>query len=120
MGIAMYPTPLRLTAIMLFVLLAPLAAYAQGKPPAAGSVDAFIQQWDPDKDGTLSLDEVKKAAEAKFDALDKDKDGTLDAKELRGLVSKSEMAKLDPDKDGTLDKKELGSRAGKALMRLLQ
>jgi Ca2+-binding EF-hand superfamily protein len=143
-GIAMNPRSLRKVAAVLFMLLAPLAAYAQGRPPAAGGVDAFIQQWDPDKDGTLSLDEVKKAAEARFDALDKDKDGTLDAKELRGLVSKSEFTKLDPDKDGTLDKteyqalvaqrfqaadpdkdgtldkKELNSRAGKALMRLLQ
>lgn len=140
----MDPRSLRKVAVVLFVAIAPLAAYAQGKPPAAGSVDAFLQQWDPDKDGTLSLDEVKKAAEAKFDALDKDKDGTLDLKELRNLVAKNDFTKADPDKDGTLDKteyqalvaarfqaadpdkdgtldkKELSSRAGKALLKLLQ
>jgi Ca2+-binding EF-hand superfamily protein len=139
----MHSTPLRTAAIAALIALAPLAAHAQGKA-AAGNVDAFIQQWDPDKDGTLSLDEVKKAADARFDALDKDRDGTLDRKELRGLVSKQEFAKVDPDKDGTLDKteyqalvaqrfqaadpdregtldkKELSSRAGKALLRLLQ
>jgi hypothetical protein len=28
------------------------------------TVDAFLQKWDADRDGTLSLDEVKKAARA--------------------------------------------------------
>jgi hypothetical protein len=31
----------------------------------------------PDHDGTLSLDEVKKPASVRFDALDRDHDGTL-------------------------------------------
>jgi Ca2+-binding EF-hand superfamily protein len=123
--------------------LGPVAGHAQSKGRAA-SLDTFIQQWDPDHDGTLSLDEVKKAADARFDALDTDHDGTLDKKELRGVLSAQDVIKADPDKDGTLDKaeyeaiaanrfqaadpdhdgtldkKELGSPAGKALMRLLQ
>jgi Ca2+-binding EF-hand superfamily protein len=139
----MHPTSPFKAAIVALVALAPLAAHAQGKAPA-GDVDAFMQQWDPDKDGTLTLDEAKKAADARFDALDKDHEGTLDRKELRGLVSKKDFAKGDADKDGTLDKseyqalvaqrfeaadpdheatldkKELGSRAGQALLRLLK
>jgi EF hand/EF-hand domain pair len=50
---------------------------------------------DPDKDGTLSKDEYLKVVENRFRA-------------------------ADPDNDGTLDEKELHSRAGQALLRLLQ
>jgi hypothetical protein len=50
---------------------------------------------DPDKDGTLSKDEYLKLVEGRFKAADYDNDGTLDEKELR-------------------------SRAGRALLPLLQ
>ncbi len=127
----------------LLLIGAPVVGLAQSKSPV-GSLDAFIQQWDSDHDGTLSLDEVKKAADARFEALDRNHDGTLDRKELGGAVTAKEFAKADIDKDrtldkkeyeaivekrfraadrdhdGTLDKKELSSRAGKALLRLLQ
>ena len=59
---------------------------------------------DTDNDGTLDLGEVKKAGGAVFDKLDRDHDGTLDRRELRGRLSA----------------KELSSRAGRALVRLLQ
>ena len=81
------------TAVLFFALSC-VAGHAQGKSRGP-DLDAFMQQWDPDHDGTMSLDEVKKAADARFDA-------------------------LDTDHEGTLDKKELGSKAGKALMRMLQ
>jgi len=106
------------------------------------NVDAFLQQWDTDHDGTLSLDEIKTAASARFDALDrrrtgrlsrshlagvltvqqfrkadKDKDGTLDQEEFLSVVEELFQA-ADKDHDGTLDKKELGSPAGKALLRV--
>ena len=130
------------TAVLFFTLSC-VAGHTQGKSRGP-DLDAFMQQWDPDHDGTMSLDEVKKAADARFDALDTDHEGTLDKKEMRRVVSAKEMAKADPDKDGTLDKteyeaiaadrfkaadtdndgtldkKELGSKAGKALMRMLQ
>jgi hypothetical protein len=101
---------------------------------------------DPDKDGTLDLAEAKTAASALFDKLnkDQDKDATLDAKELKGHLAAKEIRAADPDKDGTLDKteylavvearfnaanpdkdgtidcKEAASKAGKALLKLLQ
>jgi len=81
------------TAVLFFALCC-VAGQAQSKSRGP-DLDAFMQQWDPDHDGTMSLDEVKKAADARFDA-------------------------LDTDHEGTLDKKELGSKAGKALMRMLQ
>jgi hypothetical protein len=56
---------------------------------------AELTAADPDKDGTLSKDEYLKVVENRFKA-------------------------ADPDNDGTLDEKELRSRAGQALLRLLQ
>jgi Ca2+-binding EF-hand superfamily protein len=130
------------TAVLFFALSC-VAGHAQGKSKGP-DLDAFMQQWDPDHDGTMSLDEVKKAADARFDALDTDHEGTLDKKEMRRVVTAKEMSKADGDKDGTLDKaeyeaiaadrfkaadtdndgtldkKEMSSKAGKALMRMLQ
>lgn len=103
-----------------------------------------IRMFDTDNDGTLDLAEVKKAASALFTKLDHDHDGTLDKRELAGRLTASELAAgdpdhdgtltldeflavveqrfkaADPDQDGTLDAKELNSRAGRALLRLLQ
>ena len=134
---------LLVTTAFAALALAPFGATAQNKP-AGTKVDAFMQQWDTDHDGTLSADEVKKAADARFDALDGDHDKTLDRKELRGIVAGKDLTKADgdkdgtldkteyeavaadrfkaadPDNDGTIDKKELNSRAGKTLLRMLQ
>ena len=112
-------------------------------PRAAGvSADKFIQQWDADHDGTLSLEEIRRAASAKFDALDRDHDGTLDRRELGATLSVRELRNADLAKDrkldkteylgivekrfhaadanhdGKLDRKELSSPAGRSLLRL--
>lgn len=103
-----------------------------------------IKTLDTDADGTLDLDEVKKAAAALFARLDRDHDGTVDRRELAGRLSARELAAADPDhdgtlsldeylaivqqrfnaanhdSDGTLDAKELSTPAGRALLRLLQ
>ena len=103
-----------------------------------------IKALDADHDGTVDLDEATKAAEAVFDRLNKDQDDTLDRKELGARLSAQELAAADPDKDKTLSKeeyvalvaklfkqadvdgdgkleaKELNSKAGRALLRLLQ
>jgi hypothetical protein len=103
-----------------------------------------LQTWDTDKDGTLDLAEAKVAAEARFAALDPDGDGKLDQKEAAAAkISASSFAKADTDKDGTIDKaeylrlvdrrfkaadsdhdgtvsaEELNTKAGAALMALL-
>ena len=114
--------------------------------PAFGETrrPSTIQKFDTDNDGTLDLNEVKKAGSAFFDKLDRDHDGTLDRRELRGRLSAKEFAAADPDKDGTLtkdeylavveqrfkaadpdndgtlDAKELSNPASRALLRLLQ
>jgi Ca2+-binding EF-hand superfamily protein len=112
---------------------------AQAQRP---NVDAFLEQWDTDHDGTLSLDESKKAAVARFGELDRNhkdsltrsqlagivsyrqfrqsdinKDGRLDKTEFLSLVEKL-FQEADKDHDGTLDKQELRSPAGRALLGL--
>jgi Ca2+-binding EF-hand superfamily protein len=103
-----------------------------------------MQALDADNDGTIDIEEAKKAASTVFDKLDRDHDGTLDRRELRGRLPPAQFAAADPDKDGTvskdeylkivedrfkaadrdndgtLDDNELRSRAGRALLRLLQ
>jgi Ca2+-binding EF-hand superfamily protein len=135
---------MRLRSLVKLIVLVVNAAF-----PVAGrveaqrlNVDTFLQQWDTDHDGTLSLDEIKTAAIGRFEALDrkrkgrlsrsqlagvlrfqqfrkadKDRDGTLDQGEFLSVIEDLFQA-ADKDHDGTLDKKELGSRAGKALLRL--
>jgi hypothetical protein len=121
-------------------LLSGLGIPAFGKSRRADAVRMF----DTDNDGTLDLDEVKKAASALFDKLDRDHDGTLDQAELAGRLSARQFAAADPDHDGTLtkdeflavveqrfnaanldndktlDAKEFETRAGQALLRLLR
>jgi Ca2+-binding EF-hand superfamily protein len=96
----------------------------------------------PHNDGTVDLEEAKKAASTLFDKLDRDHDGTLDRRELGGGLSAAEIASADLDKDGTLSKDEYlkvvedrfkaadpdndgtvdekRARSGQALLRLLQ
>jgi Ca2+-binding EF-hand superfamily protein len=85
------------------VLLSATAIAASGTKGVAAALAAD----DTDKDGTLSLDEVNTAAGTKFDAADTDKDGTLSAAEAKAAgISKKALKAGDADKDGTLDKTE--------------
>ncbi len=100
--------------LFLAAAFAPLS-YAQNAPngPAAA-----LSAFDTDKDVTLSWDEVRVAALAKFAAADTDHDGTLDAKEAAALgITKSMLKKADPDKDGTLDNKRVSGDRQTALRR---
>ncbi len=129
-------------------ILAMVAAVALGQsysPALAAKHNASpVKMLDTDNDGTVDLQEAKKAASDLFAKLDRDHDGTIDKKELGGRLSAKELAAADPDHDGTLtadeylavveqrfnaadpdhdgtlDAKELNSRAGKALLRLLK
>jgi Ca2+-binding EF-hand superfamily protein len=94
------------TAIVLGLLAVSVSGVCASSLHAADAA-GVLKKWDPDKDGTLDLAEVKNAAKARFEQLDVDHDGTLDAKELaKAGINKSELAKHDPDKDATLDQTE--------------
>jgi Ca2+-binding EF-hand superfamily protein len=73
---------------------------------ARSSRPASFATIDTDHDGTLDLEEVKRAAAAFFDELDTDHDGTLTRSELRRRLSAKEFATADVDKDGSLTKDE--------------
>ena len=129
--------------------LAALGLVAVATNPAlakskASKVCKQLEAINPDKDGTLDLEEAKKAAGIVFDRINTDKDATLDAKELRGRLKAKEIASADGDKDKTIDRaeylaivearfkavnrdadntidwNELSSKPGKALLRLLK
>jgi Ca2+-binding EF-hand superfamily protein len=123
-------------------LLAMNAMFFSGS--AAWAVRSPIKAFDKDKDGTLDLAEVKEAGDKMFDKLDKNGDGTLSLKEVGTRVSKTDFkaadadhdgtltkdeyftiveklfSAADVDKDGTLSAQELQSKAGHALLHLMQ
>jgi len=86
------------------VALAALVGVAA--PALAATKTGSVARFDTDNDGTVDIDEAKKAASALFDKLDTDKDGTLDSKELKGRLTHKEFTAADPDNDGTLSKDE--------------
>lgn len=90
-------------------------AEAKSMPRVAKNFDAI----DADKDGTVSLDEIRASmkrvgqkmhdrAVEKFKAADKDSDGTLTKDEAKAMprVAKNFDA-IDADKDGTVSEKEI-------------
>jgi len=81
-------------------------------PALPASDPDLLAALDTNHDGTVSLDEAKKAAELMFDKLDRDHDGTLTRRELRGRLSAKEFAAADTDKDGTISKDGLTLRLG--------
>ena len=135
-------TPVKTLALasLLAIALPPVMVVKSASPAFAASA---LQTLDPDKDGTVDLNEAKTAASALFDKLDVDHDGTLDRKELKDRISAEDWKVADPDNDetiskdeylayvevafkranpdndGTLDAKELETPAGRALLRLL-
>jgi Ca2+-binding EF-hand superfamily protein len=60
-----------------------------------------FQAIDANNDGKVDLDEVKKAASAKFDSLDRNRTGTLTRREVGRLrLNRKDFAAADPGKDG--------------------
>jgi Ca2+-binding EF-hand superfamily protein len=130
-----------LTLASLLAIALPSAGVMICASPAFAA--SALKTLDPDKDGTVDLNEAKTAASALFDKLEKDNDGALDRKELHGRIPEADWAVADPDNDktiskdeylayveavfkkadtdndGTLDAKELKTPAGRALVRLL-
>ena len=138
---------MKLTTVKILALASLLAiplprgmALTSASPAFAASA---LQSLDPDKDGTVDLNEAKAAASALFDQLDTDHDGTVDHKELGDRISAEDWKTADPDNDktiskdeylafvevafrranpdndATIDAKELKTPAGRALLRLL-
>jgi Ca2+-binding EF-hand superfamily protein len=127
-------------ALFLAASVLPAIVLTSASPAFAASA---LKALDPDKDGTVDLNEARTAASALFDKLEKDNDGTLDRKELHNRIPDADWAVADPDNDktiskdeylayveavfkkgdtdndGTLDAKELRTPAGHALVRLL-
>jgi Ca2+-binding EF-hand superfamily protein len=84
---------------------------------AAGKL---FDKLDKAGDGTLDSKEVgTRVTKADFKAVDVDHDGMLTKDEYFTIVEKLFNA-ADVDKDGTLSAKELQSKAGLALLRLMQ
>lgn len=100
----MKPTILLAATAASVLALGPAVRAATDTTPNDKSV--VMTALDPDNDGTVSLDEARKAAGAKFDALDTDHEGTLDASELTGVMGAQQLKAADGDRDGTLDKAE--------------
>ena len=88
------------------ILAALGVAFYPAYPALPASDPDLLMGLDTDHDGTVSLDEAKKAAAAVFDKLDRDRDGTLTSRELHGRLSAKEFAAADTDKDGTISKDE--------------
>src|SRR4051812_17913111 len=81
-----------------------LAALASEARPlwAASRRPSAIKMFDTDNDGTLDLEEVKKAASRLFAKLDRDHDGTLDRREVGGRLTAKEFATAIPTGAGSL------------------
>jgi hypothetical protein len=78
------------------------AAFARG-----GGRPSSFAAIDRDNDGTIDLDEAKRAAELLFQHLDRNHTGKLSRAELgRRRVNAAEFSWADRDHDGTVDKDE--------------
>jgi hypothetical protein len=74
---------------------------------ASGGRPASFEAIDRDRDGTIDLDEAKRAAALLFDQLDRHRTGKLSRTLLgRGRMSLAEFSWADRDHDGTLTKDE--------------
>jgi hypothetical protein len=100
---------------LLFILGVSVAASAI--VPQRLNIDAFLEQSDADNDGVLNLDEIQKAAVARFDTRDRGRGG-ISKTEYLALVEQLFHA-ADKDRGRTLDKKELDSLAGRNLLWLV-
>ena len=97
------------------------AAYARGPmgcdgPGMGGGrmMQRMFERFDENKDGVVSLEEVLKTADARFDQIDADKNGVVDKTEIDGFFAKFAppqaaqhfLARHDLDGDGKVTKAE--------------
>jgi Ca2+-binding EF-hand superfamily protein len=92
------------------LLLGLLSAGCMGAASSAragGGRPASFEAIDRDRDGTIDLDEAKRAAALLFDQLDRHRTGKLSRTQLgRGRMTLAEFSWADRDHDGTLTKDE--------------
>lgn len=97
----------------------PAAAVAPQKPTEL-SASGVPVEYDTNKDGKVSIQEVYDATLAKVLGFDKDSDGKLDLPEFAASISasvtddfaKEAFAEIDTDKDSFLSKDEIGNYVG--------
>src|ERR1700733_9062920 len=99
-------------ALFLAASVLPAIVVTSAAPAFAASA---LKGLDPDKDGTVELNEARTAASALFDKLEKDNDGTLDRKELHNRIPDADWAVADPDTDRTITKEKNFASVGAAL-----
>lgn len=74
---------------------------------AGGGRPASFEALDRDRDGTIDLEEVKRAAALLFERLDRHRTGRLSRTQLgRGRMTVAEFSWADRDHDGTVTKDE--------------
>ena len=80
------------------------------RSPDAGASPAFaasaLQVLDPDKDGTVDLNEAKAAASALFDKLERTTTAPSTARSCMAGFPTADWAMADPDNDKTISKDE--------------
>ncbi len=107
---------LAIGALTLGVLSASFA-FGQFGPghPAMGmqGPKGWLDRADANKDGAISLDEIRALREVRFTEFDRDKDGVVDAAEIDTAVrervermSKRIVRRFDKDRDGTITRDE--------------
>ncbi len=118
------PVLASITAIALFASQIALADQHRGQN-GIDRLDRLFEQIDLDASGTLTKDEMRKAAATRFNALDMNGDGRVSADE-RGSSRSNRLSirfkRADTDKNGTLDLAEMEAvakmRAQRRLVRL--
>jgi Ca2+-binding EF-hand superfamily protein len=113
-----FPQPLESSMKLLKPLAAAGLAGLLLAAPAFAKEDSgspFMAQYDMDKDGMLSKQEVQRMMEQMFEKHDTKKMGKLDPKQFQIFLqelmkdegAKPSMAKYDMDKDGMISKQEV-------------
>lgn len=106
---------LALIAVSVTGLMAAGAAFAghhKGDGERGSRADRMIEQWDADKDGKVTLDEMKAAAAERFARRDLDGDGVVtraDREARRAAHRDEQFDKMDADGDGVISKEEFAA-----------
>jgi hypothetical protein len=74
-----------LIRLVVFIVIGAVAVAGQVQAQRL-NIDAFLQQWDADHDGTLSVDEIKRAAIARFEELYRNHKDRLSRNQLAGVL----------------------------------